>query len=187
MGLARLAPWLSLVLLGCPQGGVALRTDGGRSPAAAEVALEAGLARQLDGWLRWQAGLQALAAAGRRDGGASSPRRRARLEQALLADAGLTAAEAEAVEAVVAGVVAERTVERLSATRALARFSAALGALGPEQRAAAQAALEESRTDGGGAAPALEARFGAQAVQAVLAREAEVTRAWEALLEGDAP
>jgi hypothetical protein len=159
-------------------------TDAGPPAAggpARPVALELSPEVRLDRWLRWQ---RLLAG----DGGAAPAVRRARQERVALAEAGLTSADVEAQEVVVAGVVAERTVERLTASQALARFGSALGALGPQQRARAEAALEAAgaRSDGG-VVPGLEARFGSRAVQAALARESEVTSAWEALLEGDGP
>jgi hypothetical protein len=171
-----------LALLGCERGTALLAADAGPSSPAAREA-EAGVEVRLDRWLRWQA-TGAIAVGPRGDGGSHPALRRARLEQAALADAGLSFAEAQAVEALVAAVVAERTVERLTATAPLARFGPALGTMGPEQRARAQAALEEPRADGG-ALQALQARLGVRPVKAVLAREVEVTRAWEALLEGD--
>jgi hypothetical protein len=172
--------WLVL-LLGCAPGAVSGGGgDGGRVVVLVASRPDAGLPGRIDSWLRWQAAVAGLD----RDGGQASALRRARAERALLDEARLTAADVEAVEGLVAAVVAERTVARLSGSQALDRFGAALDVLTPEQRARAQAALEATgpRSDGG-ALPGLVERLGVEAVRAVLDREAEVTRAWEAQLE----
>ncbi|MFZ5439098.1 MAG: hypothetical protein ACOZQL_03775 [Myxococcota bacterium] len=138
-------------------------------------------AARLDAWLQWQ---RAVAQLSGRDGGALELRQRARLEAALLADAGLTEAQADAIEAVVAAVVAERSVARITGAEALQQFKAGLAQLAPEQRAKAEAALADlqSKAAPGSLAP-LEAQFGADVVRVVLDRETEVTKTWDALLE----
>lgn len=168
--------------LGCPPSSPSsAAVDAG----AATHAVDAGppvTAARLDAWLAWH---RALAALPVRDGGAGELRQRARLEAALLADAGLTDAQADAIEAVVAAVVAERSVAKLTGAEALTQFKAGLQALAPEQRAKAEAALADlqARAAPQGALVAVEAQFGVDAVRVVLDREAEVTKTWDALLE----
>lgn len=132
---------------------------------------------RLEAWLRYQAALAQVPT----DGGFKL---RAKRELELLADAGLTAEQVDALEAVVAAVVTERSVARLQGADALAQFKAGLQQLGPEQRAKAEAALEKVPTK---AVPnplaGVEAEYGPEAVRVVLTREAEVTKTWDALLE----
>ena len=171
-----------VLLVGCPRAGPVVAAP----DAAIELApVDAGplvTEARLAAWLSWQQALSTLPVA---DGG-DSLRRRARLELALLADAGLTIEQADALEAVISAVVAERNVYKLSGADALMQFKAGLAQLTPEQRARAEKALAElqARTpDGGGSLVAVEAQFGAEAVRVVLSREAEVTKTWDALLE----
>ena len=135
--------------------------------------------RSVEGWLTWQRAVAAL------DAGVVTARARAVTEAALMRDAGLDDAQVEAVEAVVAAVVTERTLSSITGTQALDAFRDNLASLGPEQRAKAMAALEAmnpGRSSDAGFA-SLEGQFGGVAVQAVRAREAEVGAAWEALLQ----
>jgi hypothetical protein len=53
-----------------------------------------------------------------------------------------------------------------------------------EQRAHAEAAFTEASARAAASVrPALEARFGAEAIAAILTRESEVTKTWDALLD----
>jgi hypothetical protein len=109
---------------------------------------------------------------------------RAHAEAALLADAGLTVDQVDRIEALVAAIVTERTLAKLSGGDALQQFEGALAGLSPEQRAKAEAALRdlEAKTPVGSLAK-VEDEFGADAVRLVLTREAEVTKTWDALLD----
>lgn len=135
---------------------------------------------KLSAWLRWHALLRAS------DAGIDA-RGRALLERAALLDAGLREVDVDRIEDLVSAVVAERTVERLTGTAAMDQFKKALADLSPEQRAKAEATFAESSVKAAPHASAqavLEARFGEAAVKLVLSREAEVTKTWDALLEG---
>jgi hypothetical protein len=175
---------LCLLLLGCPKPPESPAGDAGLAiaelPDAGPVVTEARLAA----WLQWQQALAALPPLGRPDGGGGELRRRARQEAALLADAGLTSDQADAIEAVVAAVVAERNVAKLTGADALAQFRAGMKQLGEEQRARAEAALADLQAKSTqGSLTAVEEQHGAEAVRVVLTREAEVTKTWDALLE----
>jgi hypothetical protein len=140
---------------------------------------------RLAAWLAWQQALAQLPPLGKADAGEGAElRRRARTEAALLADAGLTSDQADAIEAVVAAVVAERNVARLTGAEALNQFKTGLDQLGPEQRAKAEAALADlqARSVQGNLAT-VESQYGVDAVRVVLTRESEVTKTWDALLE----
>lgn len=174
-----------VMLFGCPEAK-------GPAPVSAPVvaaapATDAGAgvtAASVDAWLRWQQAVVKLGPVSRADGGTERLLARARQEAALLREAGLSSAAADQVEEVVAAVVAERAVARLSGAQALDEFSASLAQLAPERRAKAEAALADlkAKTPTSDTA-ALEARYGAEAVQAVLTREAEVTKTWDTLLD----
>ncbi len=178
--------WLGLTILfmGCSRtpaplgpadsGGLAVEElDAG--PLVTEVRLAA--------WLRWQRALTALPGINRADGGADL-RARARQEAALLADAGLTSDEADGIEAVVAAVVAERNVARLTGADALHQFRQGMTHLSVEQRLKAEAALADLQVKSAqGSLVQVEAQHGVEAVRVVLTREAEVTKTWDALLE----
>lgn len=180
--------WLGLFLLflGCSK------------PAAPAGTGDAGLSRleeadagplvteaRLAAWLSWQQALAGLPPLGRADGGGGAElRRRARQEAALLAAAGLTSDQADGIEAVVAAVVAERNVARLTGADALQQFRAGVTQLGDEQRLKAEAALADlqAKSTQGSLAP-VESQYGVEAVRVVLTREPEVTKTWDALLE----
>ncbi len=162
------------IFIACAKPGVATEDAGLlQVEADAGAPLTAGL---LDAWLRWQARGALL------DAGADV-RVRAGEEARLLRSVGLTPADAERVEALVAAVVSERNLERISGAEALAQFRASLAQLSEAQRVKAGAALGAATVDGGGGLPQATQAFGPEAVALVLAREAEVTRAWEALLQ----
>jgi hypothetical protein len=143
----------------------------------------------VDAWLAWHHAVAELAPPSL-DAGRAGLLARARAEAEALRRVGLTPAQLDAVEDVIAAVATERLVARWSGAQALEVFEASAAQLPPERRAKAEAALADLKTRGasdGGSA--LEARFGADAVRAVLTREAEVTKTWEALLEarGETP
>jgi hypothetical protein len=170
----------------CPKTEIAASAvDSG--PAVMEV-VDAGpvvTEERVDRWVAWHKAIAAIAVTGA-DGGRDL-RRLAREEARLLKESGLTSDDADTIEAVVAAVVAERSVAKLTGADALAQFRAGLAQLGPEQRLKAEAAIAELQAQAPAAAARsmapLEAQFGVDAVHAVLAREAEVTRTWDALLE----
>lgn len=175
---------LCLLILGCPKP-LEPAGAGDAGPAPVEV-IDAGpivTQARLDAWLRWQQALAGLPPLGRSDGGADL-RQRARQEAVLLADAGLTSDQADALEAVVAAVVAERNVARLTGADALQQFRSGMKQLGGEQRLKAEAALADLQAKATQASlAAVEQQQGAEAVRVVLTREAEVTKTWDALLE----
>jgi hypothetical protein len=186
--MARSPYLIALALLAC-RPPPAAPGDAGPAQAPSATATDAGWAltdERLTAWLRWQHLLAALPPAPRADAGAlrEGLTRRARAEAALLADAGLTLAEADRIEAVVSVVVAERTVEKLSGGAALEQFKSALAELSFEQKAHAEAAFAEASARAAASArPALEARFGVEAIAAIVTRESEVTKTWDSLLE----
>jgi hypothetical protein len=174
---------LFVSLSGCPRAAEhSVAVDAGlAAPALADAGAVVTEAR-VDAWLGWQRALAALPAPGR-DGGLDL-RQRAREEARLLAAAGLTDDQADAIEAVVAAVVAERNVSKLTGADALAQFKAGVQQLAPEQRAKAEAALSDLQAKTTqGSLTAVEAQYGSDAVRVILSREAEVTKTWDALLE----
>lgn len=175
---------LSLLFLACPR--PAAPPGPADSGALAVEAVDAGpmvTEARLAAWLQWHQALAALPGINRADGGAQL-RSRARKEAALLADAGLTSDEADAIEEVVAAVVAERNVARLTGADALQQFREGMTHLSEEQRLKAEAALADLQVKSAqGSLVQVEARHGLEAVRVVLTREAEVTKTWDALLE----
>ncbi len=176
---------IGVIVMACPR---TTSAPDAASPAGAAAVPDAGpwlTAGELDAWIRVQhAAPSTPPGDAGREASTAALRAQVRAEAAWLADAGLTAALAERIEALVAVVVTERTLSRLSGGAAVAQFEQALGGLAPEQRAKAQAAL--AGLEGKVVAPALtaaEAEFGADAVQIVLQREDDVTRAWDALVD----
>lgn len=137
--------------------------------------------RALDAWLSWQG---AMADRSRMtDGGYSreAAKHRARLEAQRLADAGLTFEDVNRIETAVAVAVTEWNIERLVGSGEGRRFGAVLVGLSEAERAKAEAALGVTVPR---ASPvSLEARFGVDTMRALAAREAEITRAWDALTE----
>lgn len=170
---------LAVVFAACPKPQAVTQPDAGTSLVVAGDAGARITAEKLDAWLRWQDAVFALPF----DGGADV-RQRAKDEARLLAQVGLSATDADALEAVISAVVAERNVAKISGAEALAQFKDGLQALSPEQRAKAEAALAEvpGKPAGDGLAD-VELELGADAVRVVLAREADVTRVWERVLE----
>jgi hypothetical protein len=176
---------LVLLLLSCsrptatvalPAAQVALVVDAGTPPDAGWALTGA----KVEAWLRVQ---RSLATPGPTDAGLRDEvRRRARFEVAVLADAGLTRADVDQLEDCIAPFVAERNVERLSGTEAVAQFKRALDDLTPEQRQHAEAAFAAAKSNAS-PLPALEAKLGPEALKVLLDHEADVTRTWDALLD----
>lgn len=184
-GKCALVRWLLACLLffGCPRSQVAL--GDADASVAVTATLDAGpvvTEARLAAWLEWQKALAALPASDAGIDAGDVMRKRARVELSLLADAGLTIEQADALEAVISAVVAERNVGRLSGADALAQFKAGLAQLTPEQRAKAEKAIADLQAKGQQGSAAVEAQFGSEAVRVVLTREAEVIKAWDALL-----
>lgn len=184
----RACPWaLAAALLACPGRAPPSATDGGSARAAERADASTELtAQQLDAWLAWQRTLISRRAdAGRGARPDASVASRARAELLLAVDAGLSVADIDAVEDAVGLFVTERTAERLSGAAAVSQFKTVLAGLPPEQRARAEAAFTEASAKAAPSPlPALEARLGPASLQLLLAREAELTSAWDALLEG---
>lgn len=178
---------LTLLLFGCPPAATpGAAVDAGTLVGAAEDAGPVVTEARLDAWLRWQAQLAALPTLSRVDGGPGPGelRARARQEAILLADAGLTGDQADAIEAVVAAVVAERNVARITGADALQQFRQGMAHLSVEQRVKAEAALAAVQTKTQQSSlKQVEEQHGVDAVRVVLTREAEVTKTWDALLE----
>jgi hypothetical protein len=182
----RPATALAALLLSCAACPAPRPPEAPGPSAAAPARPDAGwalTAAQLEAWLAVQ---RALPAPRRADGGAAEdPRARARAEQAVLLDAGLSAGDLDRVEDLVSVFVTQRNVERLSGGAAASQFQGALGELSTEERLKAEAAFAEAAALAAPSPlPALEARFGPEAVRLLLAREPELTRAWDSLLEG---
>ena len=191
--MARLVLPLLLLLSAC-RGAPTAPFDAGAREVAPPVVVDGGVAAAwLDAWLGYQAQVLQLPALGRGDGGPAflrdEVRRRARAEQTLRADAGLSVEAMDAIEDVIAAVVAQRSIGRITGADAVREFERAAADLKDEQRAQALKALGElkARSQAGASLQAVRAKFGDEAVDAVLAREAEATRAWESLLEGKSP
>lgn len=151
--------------------------------AATPAALDAGarpIGELIDAWLAYHrdlardadAGLDAVA--------------RARRERSVRSTAGVSESEIDTVETLIGAVVTQRTIAKLTGAEALKEFERATGTLKPEQRQKVEAAFGEvkSRAAQSATLEAERATFGDDAVNAVLAKEAEVTAMWEQLLEG---
>ncbi len=179
--------WLTLLFLGCPPSAPSVATvDAGTLVGGLMDAGPLVTEARLAAWLKWQAELAALPALSRTDGGPGPTelRARARQEAMLLSDAGLTNEQADAIEAVVAAVVAERNVARITGADALQQFKEGMAHLSVEQRVKAEAALAATQLKTQPVSLKLvEEQHGAEAVRVVLTREAEVTKTWDALLE----
>ena len=132
-------------------------------------------------WLGYQRAMMV-----RSDAGALE---RARRERALRTDAGLTEDDVDRIEDVVAAVVTQRNLARLTGTDAVRQFEQAAALLTPAQRAKAEQAMADLRARSAQATSldAEKARFGVDAVNAVLAHEAEATKTWDTLVEAKEP
>lgn len=174
-----------LLLLACARQVSSAPVDAGAVEQAAVTDAGVGLSLvALDAWLSWRATL--AKESGGRDAGAGleATRRRARREARALEEVGLSFEEVDQIEGLVAAAVAEWSEQRLGSEGLRRGVSRGLAELSVEQRARAEAAL----FDAPAVAPApssLEARFGVETARSLNARRAELTRAWEALV--DAP
>jgi hypothetical protein len=179
---------LVLALLSCSRPTVATVEvpDAHLAPEAdAGLGVDAGWAltgERVQAWLVVQRELAKLGSFQSDAGVRDEVRRRARVELAVLADAGLTRSDVDRIEDCIAPFVAERNVERLSGGEALAQFQRALGDLTAEQREKAEAAFASARSNGS-PLPGLEAKLGADTVKVLLEHEADLTKTWDALLE----
>ncbi len=171
----RVLALVCLTLMGCAKPAATMTVDAGTANVDAGVAGVV-TAQKLDAWLRWQSAVLSV------DAG-TEVRVRAREEARLLREVGLAPADADLIEALVAAVVSERNLEKISGSEAMAQFKQRLETLSPEQRAKAQAALGNGAAQNAAPLVQAETEFGADAVHVVLAREVEVTRAWETLLQ----
>ena len=135
---------------------------------------------KVDAWLRYHQRLLT-----RPDGGTLDLPQRARRERAVRLDAGLSEDEVDRIEDLVAAVVTARTLSRLTGGDALRDFEQATANLTPTQRAQAQKAMADLRakTQQTSGFETERSRFGAEAVDAVMAREAEITKTWDWLVE----
>jgi hypothetical protein len=133
---------------------------------------------KVDAWLGYQRQMLATLDAGALD--------RARRERALRLDAGLTEDDIDHIEDVVAAIATARTLATLTGSDAVREFEAATASLTPAQKLKAEEAMREVRARSS-AASSLEAEkalYGAESVKAVLAREAQVIKTWDTLVEG---
>ncbi len=144
-------------------------------------------ATQVAQWVRYAGLLAAQGPAVDADGGplpTAQVLARAGADEAMRRDAGLSEAQVDAIEDLVAEVVAARGTLKLTGADALADFEKVAAKMPFEQRKKAEAALAELKA--GHQAPVslapLEAKYGKPAVDAVLASEAQVTQAWERLM-----
>ena len=188
--MARLQISLWVLVVSCTPNGSgaqpgleALMTTREAAPSTSDAGLMS--ASKLDAWLRYQkqllgkplldAGLAPLNAMGR-----------ARRERALRVDAGLSEDEVDFIEDLVAAIVTERNLAKLTGVEAMRDFEQAAVALTPSQKAQTAKALAGVRARAA-QATSLEAqktRFGAANVEAALARESELTKTYDAMVEG---
>ncbi|MCA2982002.1 MAG: hypothetical protein INH41_15895 [Myxococcaceae bacterium] len=179
---------LSLVvvaLMACPPGP---RTSREAPPVAVSApppeAFDAGWAltpARLEAWLMYHRSGRAAVDGGPRD---ALGQAKAALEaQRRL---GLSDEDLERTDEVVAAVVAQRTIATLTGAEAVREFERVTLGLSAEQRQKMEQAFGDVRARARQLATldAERARFGDAAVDAVLAREPEVTQVWNALLDG---
>ncbi len=175
---------LALGLAACPAATTS-HGDAGTVPAEVDAVPDAGVptvtARKIDAWLAYQ---RQLLSVPRADGGLGIVSR-ARLEQAVRLDAGLSEDDVDAIEDVVAAVVTARNLSKLTGVEAVREFEKVTSTLSAAQKVRAQQAMSDvsTRAQQAAALEAEKARFGAEAVQAVMAREAEVTKVWDTLVD----
>ncbi len=176
---------LTAVLLACtkpvaPEANDASVPGGGAFKTGSE-ALDGGALTpaKLDAWLGYQRQMMMMA---KSDAGALG---RARLERAARLDAGLSEDDIDRIEDLVAAVVTGRNLLKLTGGDALREFEQATASLTPAQRAQAQKAMADLKAKAQQTAgfEAERAKFGADVVNAVMAREAEATKTYEALVE----
>ena len=174
------------LLLACPK--PSQKSDAG-GPVGSQVAAGATPidAAQVSAWVRYAGFLASQGPAQQADGGPLPNAQllaRATADAEMRADAGLSEAQIDAIEELVADFVAIRGTVKLTGADALAEFEKVAAKMPFEQRKKAEAALAELRTQTNvpvSLGP-LEARYGKSAVEAVVAAEAQVTQSWEALM-----
>ncbi len=150
-------------------------------PVLTESATGALSEAKVAAWLEYQRQMMT-----RSDAGAQG---RARRERSIRTDAGLTEDEVDRIEDVVAAVVTQRNLAKLTGGDAVKQFEQATASLTAAQRAKAEQAMADLRARAAQSTnlDAERARFGEDAVRAVMAHEAEVTKMWDALVEAKEP
>jgi hypothetical protein len=172
---------LALVLMGCPPRAeqnppAPVPATSPDSPVQATPTITA---EKLDAWLRYHRVLAEQS----KDAG-TDIKRLSLLERDSRQRAGLSEAELELLEDCISAVVAQRTIAKLTGAEAVRDFDKVTVGLRAEQRQKVEAAFGDVRAKAQQAASleAERAKFG-EAVTVVLAREAEVTATWNALLD----
>lgn len=182
----RLPLLLSLLLIACPE---RKQAPVEAAPAQRPIVLaeaDAGVTltgAKLDAWLAYHRQLRALVSD---DGGSLDMKTKAKRERALREALQLSEPELDALEELVGAVVAQRTISRLTGAEAVKEFDKVTLGLKAEQREKVEQAFGDVRTRAQAVASldAERAKFGVDAVAMVLAREAEVTATWDALMDG---
>lgn len=111
---------------------------------------------------------------------------KAKRERALRVDAGLSEAEIDVIEDLVAALVTQRNLAKLTGVDALRDFEQAAVAMTSAQKEQTGKAMAGARVRAAQAA-SLEAeknRFGTANVEAFLSREADLTKTYDAMVEG---
>lgn len=181
----RLPLLLALLLVACPERKQAPVEAPVQQPTTA-AAIDAGVtltAAKLDAWLSYHRQLRALVSD---DGGSLDMKAKAKRDRALREELQLSESELDSIEELVGAVVAQRTISRLTGAEAVKEFDKVTLGLKAEQREKVEQAFGDvrSRAQAVASLDAERAKFGAEAVSMVLAREAEVTATWDALLDG---
>jgi hypothetical protein len=176
----------ALGLNACPQSERLKKETPPAAPAVTAEAADAGWTLRsgtLEAWLSYHRGVAGLLAA---DGGRLDVMARARAELALRRSLGLSEVDLERTDEVVAAVVAQRTIATLTGAEAVKEFEKVTQGLKPEQRQKVEQAFGDVRARAQQVASLdpERTRFGDSAVDAVLAREVEVTKLWNALMDG---
>jgi hypothetical protein len=176
---------LTLLLLGCPDRrevpSASPRTESGRPTA--ESFTDSGVsAAKLDAWLRYHHALRTISS----DDGGIDVKGKALKERGVRAQMGLTEADVDKIEDLVAAVVTQRTIATFTGAQALRGFDKVTLTLKPEQRFKVEEAFGDvkARAQLGASLDAERAKFGDEAVTLVLSREAELTEVWDSLLNG---
>ena len=182
------AALLMLTLSACPK---AQSPPDAAVVAAAEIIPESKVVtdEQVNAWIRYAGFLAAQGSSRSVDGGASSNAQvlaRALADTEMRNDAGLSESQVDGIEEMVADFVAARGTVKLTGADAMAEFERVAAGMPFDQRKRAEAALAELKTK----APVqvqlslgpLYAKYGKPSVDAVVAQEADVTHAWEQLM-----